>query len=256
MKQSETGSLAAALSKLSAASEYDRGVLDVLTLLGLVQIKNRQAVPADAVAGMILDSLRTHLIDGVAVGLHWSDLDGEGVRGVDILRAIEASRMARVPQPTPARIVQAVQAVIKTRRVQRSSFRDLYLMQYDSHADRYQPIGGKREPDDGNVEETLRREMVEELRLGDVPKCTLTSLGAGWKETTLSATYGILTQYTFSFYRVSDIDFSIEVDNITRWLTRAEILAERADDGRPISPIYQQALGWELLDALAPVKLL
>ena len=252
MISSKSDELATVLGKLSAGSEYDRGVLDVLSLLGLACLDNGQAAPAGSVAAMVIDSLHAHLTDGVIVDLRWSTLDAEGVRGVDILRAMEISRLARVPRPTPARFVRAAQSVIKNYRGCNGIAEDLYLMQYDAHAGRYQPVGGKYEPNDGDMMTTLRREMIEELELPGTPECTLTLLGDGWEETTLSATYGVLTQYTFSFYQVSDIDFQIEVDSITRWLTRSEILAGCASDGRPISPIYQHALGWELLDSLPP----
>jgi 8-oxo-dGTP pyrophosphatase MutT (NUDIX family) len=252
MKPSETDRLDVALGKLSVDTEYAHGVFDMLEVLGLVRIDEGQAVPTGRVAAMMLDSLRAHLIDGVVAGLRWSDLAAEGVRGVDILRAIEASRLARVSRPTPARVVRAAQAVIKSRREQNGVAEDIYLLQYDAHAGRYQAIGGKHEPGDRDMIDTLHREMMEELELEDPPRCTLEILGEGWEETTLSATYGILTQYTFSFYQVRDIDFPIEINSITRWLTRAEIMAERAGDDLPISSIYQQALGWEMLDALSP----
>lgn len=250
-----TGDLAATLDTLSDGSEYAQGVLDVLALLGLVRLEDGRAIPTDPVSAMMIASLRAHLADGVTVGLSWGELDADGLRGVDILRAIEASRVAHAPQPTPARVVQASQAVIKSRREQGGAIDDLYLMQFDPHAGRYQPIGGKRDPDDVDMMDTLRREIGEELGLGYSPgpdKCRLTPLGDGWVEQTLSATYGILTRYTFSFYQVSDIRFSITTDELTRWLTRAEVLGGRASDGHPITPIYQQALGWGMLDALQP----
>ncbi len=253
----ETGNLAAVLEALSVGSDYAQGVLDMLALMGLIRWEDGRAVPTDHVAAMVLASLQAHLTDGLSVGLSWGDLDANGVRGVDILRLIEASRAARVPQPTPARIVEAAQAVIKSRREQSSGTReDLYLMQFDLHAGRYQPIGGKREPGDTDMMSTLRREIGEELELGYLPEpgdCRLTLLSDEWVERTLSATYGILTEYTFSFYQVSEILFPITTDNETRWLMRTEILAGQACDGRPITSIYQQALGWEMLDALEPV---
>jgi 8-oxo-dGTP pyrophosphatase MutT (NUDIX family) len=128
-------------------------------------------------------------------------------------------------------------------------------MQYDPHADRFQPVGGKQDPGESDMMDTLRREMAEELGLGHSPgpeECTLTLLGDGWVEKTLSATYGILTHYTFSFYQVTAIRFPIVIDQDTRWLTRSEIISGRTHDGRPVTTIYQQALGWELLDALEP----
>lgn len=247
--------LAAVLDTLSAGSAYAQGALDLLALLGLVHLEDGRAVPVDPVAAMVIGSLRAHLADGVCIDLPWGELDGDGLRGVDILRAIEASRVARVPQPTPARVVQVAQAVIKSQRQEGGVSEDFYLMQYDPHAGRYQPIGGKREPDDSDMMGALRREIGEELQLGCPPgpdECRLTLLGDGWVEKSLSATYGVLTQYSFSFYQVSNVSFPIVTDDATRWLTRAEVIAGRASDGRTITPIYQQALGWELLDALEP----
>jgi 8-oxo-dGTP pyrophosphatase MutT (NUDIX family) len=241
--------LAGVLRDLSADGDYGRGALETLALLGLVTVEDGRAIPADEVAEMVLDSLRAHLADGVAAGLRWGDLDALPPRGVDLLRAIEQARVARVQQPTPGRVVQAAQAVIKARR----AGEDLYLMQYDLHAGRYQPIGGKREPAEVDLAETLRREIAEELGLPELPgpdQVRLSPVGAGWVETTLSATYGILTQYTFSFFQCSDIRFPLRLDRDTRWLSRAEIAAARAEDGRDISPIYQQALGFDLLDGL------
>jgi hypothetical protein len=258
MTSSLNEKLSAVLANLSCHSDYAQGALDLLVLLGLVHIEDGRAVSVDAVTAMMIDSLKAHLADGVTVGVCWSDLDGGSPRGVDVLRAAEALRLARVSHPTPARVVQAAQAVIKMRRGQGEDTEDVYLMQYDTHARRFQAIGGKHEPCDVDMEATLRREMAEELVLPAPPgvdQCMLWPLGAGWVETALSATYGILTHYTFTFYQVSDIHFPIIVDNITRWLTRAEIAAGCAADGRPISPIYQQALGWELLDALTPEPL-
>jgi 8-oxo-dGTP pyrophosphatase MutT (NUDIX family) len=241
--------LAGVLDSLSAETDYARGALDVLAVFGLVTLDAGRAEPAGMVAAMVIDSLRAHLTDGVSVGLHWDDLEAESPRGVDILRAFEHARVTRVNRPTPARVVEAAQSIIKMRR----SETDLYLMQFDGHAGRYQPIGGKREPFDADAEAALRREIAEELQLAAPPgpdQITLEPVGEGWVETTLSATYGILTQYTFSFFRAGDIQFAIPLDEDTRWLTRAEIAAGRAEDGRAISPIYLQALGLDLLDNL------
>jgi 8-oxo-dGTP pyrophosphatase MutT (NUDIX family) len=243
--------LAGVLRSLTADGDYARGALEMLALLGLVTVEDGRAIPADEVAEMVLDSLRAHLADGVAAGLRWGDLDAPPPRGVDLLRAIEQARVARVDRPTPGRVVQAAQAVIKARR----DGQDLYLMQFDRHAGRYQPIGGKREPAEADLAETLRRELAEELGLPEPPgpdQVSLSPVGHGWVETTISATYGILTRYTFGFFHCSDIRFPLRVDRDTRWLTRAEVAAGRADDGRDVSPIYQQALGLDLLDGLPP----
>lgn len=236
------------LHTLHARSDYGRGVLDLLRLLGLVSGRD---APADEVAAMVIGSLRAHLLDGVVVGLRWGDLDAEGLRGVDILRAMEAARAAAVTSPTPARTVRVAQAVIKARR----GSEDFYLMQYDAHAERYQPIGGKQEVSDADSAAALRRELMEELGLDAPPgpdRCTLTLIRADWQKTALSATYGVLTRYTMDFYAVSAIRFPLSLREGTRWLSRAEIVARRAADGRAITPIYEEALGLATLDGLPP----
>ncbi|MBN1122870.1 MAG: NUDIX domain-containing protein [Anaerolineae bacterium] len=237
------------LESLEADTPYARGVLDVLRLSGLVRLAGGKLEPADEVAGMLIDSLRAHLADGVVVGIEWGDLDAEGFRGVDLLKAIEAARIERVDEPTPGRIVQVTQGIIKARR----GDQDVYLMQYDAHAGRYQPIGGKKDPEDADTAEALRREMMEELGLDSLPgpdQCTLTLVKADWRTTTISATYGIVTAYAMDFYHVHDLTFEVPTDADTRWISREEIATEQASDGRPISTVYQDALGLAALDAL------
>jgi 8-oxo-dGTP pyrophosphatase MutT (NUDIX family) len=227
------------LRELDGSSDYARGVQDVLRLLGLTAADGK---PTGEVAGMLIDSLRAHLRDGVVVGLAWNDLDGGGLRGVDVLRTIEDARTRAVGDPTPARVVRVVQAVIKARRGED----DRYLMQYDRHAGRYQPIGGKQDPEDASPEAALRREFAEELGLDGPPDrhvLAMEPLHAGWRTLDLSATYGVLTAYEMDFFAVTAVRLPIPVDADTRWLTLDEIGAEKAKDGRAISPVYQQALG-------------
>ncbi len=204
---------------------------------------------------MILNSLRAHVQDGVQVGLDWNDLDSSGdLRGADLLRVIEKLRLQAVDEPTPGRVVRVAQAVIKSRQ----AGVDRYLMQYDTHASRYQPIGGKVDPDDANSEAGLRREIFEELELDRIPDPTTISLNpilTGWSVVELSATYGVLTGYTFDFFHAGAIHIPLPIDADTHWLTRQELLNEQAEDGRAISPIYGMALGWERLDQLDTVEL-
>lgn len=246
-------SLDAALRDLQPTAEYAQGVLDVLSLLGLVRAAGGGAVaPAGEVAAMVIASLRAHLADGVSVQLAWDDLDSAGLRGVDVLRALEAARAAAVPEPTPGRVVSVVQAVIKAE--QGGAAR--YLFQYDAHARRYQPIGGKQDPADASPEAALRREIAEELGLPAPPapaRAPLAPLGGVWRTRALSATYGVITAYEMRFYALTAAGFPIRTDDDTRWLARAEIEAGRAADGRAVSPVYREGLGGlEPLDALPP----
>ena len=249
----DTAALREVLSNGKAGSDYMRGARDMLVLLGLLrQAEDGASAPAGEVSEMVLASLAAHIADGIPVLFDWDDLDAAAPRGVDILRALEQARLQASESPSPARVVNVVQGVIKARR----GGEDVYLMQYDTHAHRYQPLGGKQDPGDADTAAALRRELMEELPLSFLPTeddCTLTLLRADWRTQTISATYGILTAYAMDFYAVSYIGFEIVTDEDTRWLTRAEIGSLVCADGRAITSAYQQGLGLELIDALPPV---
>jgi 8-oxo-dGTP pyrophosphatase MutT (NUDIX family) len=243
--------LADALAALSADDDYARGALDVLRLLGLVEEQDNGFEPAGEVSAMFIHSLLAHLRDGLPFRFEWDDLDAEGVRGVDVLRVAESARIQAVPEPTPGRVVKVVQAIVKLRG---QDGEDRYLMQFDRHAGRYQPVGGKQEPDEADPRLSLRRELAEELGLDTPPGpdlCELIPVGEVWRTAISSPTYGILTGYTFTFFHVVNVHFPIWVDEDTCWMKRGEIVRGRADDGREISPIYLEALGLARLDELS-----
>lgn len=217
----------------------------MLALLGLTS----SSQPAGVVERLLLDLLAAHNDDGLPIQFDWSDLDKEGLRGVDVLRAFEQERLAIIEQPTPARSVEVVEAIIK-RTVDGTV---QYFMQYDVHGGRFQPIGGKCDPEDADTNVALRREMFEELALSAIPDAEavkLRQLDTTWSPTEISSTYGILTAYTFSFYLVEVMRVPLRNDPNNAWLTRAEIEAGTASDGRAISQVYVDAFGWGKLDRL------
>lgn len=238
------------LRDLTETTPYAHGALDVLRLLGLVAVEEGNAVPTGEVAELVLASLAAHAADRITVKFDWNRLDREGLRGVDVIRAFEEARVARVEHLTPGRIVRVAQAVIKTRR----AGIDAYLMQYDPHGGQYQPIGGKVDRRDADSEAALRREIAEELALDAQPGPDLVALApvlVDWGMESISPTYGILTRYAFDFFHVRRLHVPLPADDETRWLTREEISTGRALDGRAISRVAVDALGWEQLDGLA-----
>jgi 8-oxo-dGTP pyrophosphatase MutT (NUDIX family) len=244
--------LVGALRGLTEKTDYDRGVLDLLRLMGLITMENGLAAPTGEVAQMLLASLAAHAEEGMAAGFDWNDLDAEGLRGVDVVRALEESRSLRNAGAGAGRSVHVVQAIIKGER----DNRDYYLMQFDPHAKQYQPIGGKVEATDADPVAALCREIGEELEFDAPPgsdecKDKVSLVEAGWRMSRLSPTYGVLTSYVFDFYHVTEIAFPITQTGYTRWLRRGEIERGRADDSRAVSTIYLEALGMERLDALS-----
>jgi 8-oxo-dGTP pyrophosphatase MutT (NUDIX family) len=233
-----------ALRRLEAGSAYERGVIDMLRLLGWVHDHDGHAMATGTMAHFILSSLWAHLNDGIAVGIDWE----AAPVGLALLREMEITRIALVSDPTPARETTAIQAIIKARQ----AGEDVYLMEFDAGAGQYQPIGGKQEPGEDPTE-TLRREIAEELGLAAPPgpeDCRFHPLTLAWRVTRVSATYGLLTRYTFHFYHLTDVTFPLPTDADRRWLSRREVLADRAADGRPVSSLYREALGAEELDGL------
>jgi 8-oxo-dGTP pyrophosphatase MutT (NUDIX family) len=234
-----------ALTNAIPQGDYARGVHDLLRLLALLDDDH---LPTGRTAQMVLAVLRAHLQDGTPLHVDWNDLDADGLRGADVLRWVEAARLHHAEAPTPARRADAVGVVIK-----RGDGR--YLMEYDEHGGMYQPFGGKIERSDPTPEDALRRELYEELHLDDVPGpevARLRELPGYHSETILSPTYGIYTAYTFRFFFAERLTFPIKWGG---WVTRAEMMAGAAADGRAISDVYGKALGWAALDGLPATEL-
>lgn len=237
--------LSTVLRELEDTMPYQQGVLDVLRLLGLIRLENGKGEATGEVAQMVLALLASQADSGGVIGFDWNDLDRTGLRGVDVLRTLQAAQGSIVP----TRSVCVAQAVIKAVR----GNVEYYLMQFDAHAGQYQPIGGKVDSTDKDSAGALCREIGEEMELGALPVeefCKLNLLISDWTAAKISPTYGVMTEYTFDFYHVTDIKFPIQQNGYTRWLRRGEIERGRADDSRPVSTVYLEALGMEQLDAL------
>jgi 8-oxo-dGTP pyrophosphatase MutT (NUDIX family) len=228
-----TDSLRDVLESLQGQDDYARGVMDALALLGLVKLTGEGARPTGELAGWALAALRAHLADRLAMNPNWNLLGGDGLNGAAVLEAAEQRRMQHTTNPTPTRVVEVAQGIIKGRRGED----DLFLMQHDDLAGQYQWLGGKVDDEDPSPAYALRRELYEELDLDSVPgedQCSVNLLHADWQTLTISATYGVLTAYSFSFFAVEDVKFPVRTDGKTCWLTRREVLTETGDDGRKI----------------------
>jgi 8-oxo-dGTP pyrophosphatase MutT (NUDIX family) len=225
----------------SVSPDYANGILDLLTAMGVLDDSSQASSPN---AYYFVRSLAALIQDGTLTSAVWQGAPTEGCSGAGarLLRHFEEMRLRCTNNPTPLRVVRASVAVIKAR----STAGDVYLMQYDQKAERFQPIGGKQEALDADGKAAMVRELCEELEVDAVAgrdfQCYPLRINAEAHE--LSATLHVLTQYFHSFYHITDIAFPIVANghNQTRWLNYSEILAGSTYDGYAITSLYQQYL--------------
>ncbi len=230
----------AAVALLSEDSDhhYQRGVLDVLTALGVLNGNGELASP---MAYYFIRSLQASVADRALGAAAWQGMAHEDCKGTGakLVRLIEEHRLACCEDPTPLRVVQAVTAVIKSQR----NGEDVYLMQYDSKARQFQPIGGKQESFDADSLAALTRELCEELAIASLQSGVdfkVHPLKENVQVNEVSATIHVLTRYNHSFYHLTDIRFGLPIDDTTRWLTDAELANHRTADGLAITALFDQ----------------
>lgn len=220
--------------------EYRRAILDLLTMLGAL---NTDGTAFNAPMGYYLTRSLIALAQDAAdsqpaLAQAWhgrkSNLrEGFGARLVNVL---ETFRGEGLPNPTPLRTITAVAAIIKARR----GADDVFLMQHDSAAEQYQPIGGKREIFDANDEAAMIRELCEELALESVTPgrdFTLQLVGEVRGEQKVSSSLQLLTRYSHTYFHFTEVRFPLNTDEQTRWLTLTELEAGRTADGVTISTL-------------------
>jgi 8-oxo-dGTP pyrophosphatase MutT (NUDIX family) len=229
---------------VQVSPEYRRAVHDVLSALGVL----KRGETSSAEAYYFVQSLALAVREGAIPSEAWSSADGAGVK---LLNFLESARLHST-NPAPIRTVEAVMAVIKARR----NGEDVYLMQYDDGARKYQPLGGKRELDDPSIESALVRELCEELEIADLQlnrDFSLRPLVEHAHTQVVSASLNVITRYDHNFYFVADMRFTLPDDPRNRWITAAELAAGKTSDGRGVSRLLIEELA-DLLPEL-PVSI-
>lgn len=239
-------SLVQILESLEPSTDYAQGALDVLALLGLIEPSGNKIAPTGEIAGMLLGSLRAHLLDAQVCQFGWNRVGDAQAPGIAFLRQIELARQRATNTPSPARAVEVAQAVFKTEQAREAC----YLMEYDNGAGHFQLPGGKVDKEDSDLEATVRRELYEELgllALPEHPQCQLIPVKSRFVKESSSATYGILTRYSFHFYAVTHFDGPLKTSEVLVWIGEREMRAGAVRDGRRISSV--------LLEAFTPAEL-
>ena len=240
---------------------YVQGIVDFLDLLGAVAMvrdgARTQVKTRSEIALYLLRCLAAYAESGISAFADW---DTEGVdqhltthddmhKVVNLIHTLEQRRQRLVDGAEPLRHQQVAQAVIK--RSMHDNPNGTYLVQYDRGAGSYQLVGGRFRESDGNLKNTLIRELSEELglELQYGRDFDLTPLAEDVSFERHSMTFGILTGYTTNYYHLSNLGVCIPQNSENRWVSFEELCQGQTSDGYPISSdvILQQSIDWQAL---------
>jgi hypothetical protein len=227
---------AAPTAHSATAAEID-AVMSVLELLGVIRADGSRQ-PSSASASYFLKSLADFAERGLAVTSGWdrtlppSWSEEDLPNGPRLTLLLETFR-SKLPSPSPLRHTEVAQAVIKGRMWW--PLNDRYLVRWDAKSHAYQLVGGHRRSTDPSMDDTLWRELIEELpgmaitRTADsiVPLATSSTVQ-------VSATYGALTEYRMTFYRFHSHLSRPVLSDQERWVSARELVDGRARGGRRI----------------------
>lgn len=215
------------------------GLAAMLEVWGAVEVTEHGIRAVSQPAYYFLHSLATWAETPGSIITDWSEDAGveksEGLRhGSSLVYLLEKERFSRSHDTAPTRNTPVAQALI----IQPGE-PSQFLGQWDEQAGSYQLIGGRQRENQNWIEpvlDTIIREVEEELNYqlsfaaGDF---SVEQLAQFQGETGLSPTFGALTAYHFTFFRVVGLT-SLQLVSSDRWLTRHELLSGHATDGKPV----------------------
>ncbi len=215
------------------------GLPILLETWGAVELTDAGIRAASQPAYYFLHSLAAWLEAPGHVIEDWSEAHGarpgEGLQhGASLVFLLEQERLRRYPDAPAIRFTNVAETLIV-----KPGDPSMFLVQWDERAGQYQVIGGRQKEDRGwrePIERTAIRELEEELcyqvsyEAGDFRLDYLADFEGGKR---LSPSFGALTAYHFTFFHTRDLP-PIDLCPLNRWVTRAELLAGRTDDGRPV----------------------
>jgi hypothetical protein len=159
--------------------------------------------------------------------------------GASFLHALETQRLRLQANPLPSRRERVAQVFIK-RTNPATGASELYF-QFDRNARRYQLIGGRWSPQDGDdLQQTMIREIEEELPGQPMlygRDYDLELLVADYSPPiSLSPTFGALTEYHFNIYHLVGLKQAIVMQPGDRWISIEDVRsgAIMGDDGIPL----------------------
>jgi 8-oxo-dGTP pyrophosphatase MutT (NUDIX family) len=227
-----------ALETPPISDDYQRAVQDILALLGLIMPDTQTA--SNDMAFLFIQSLKAHLRDDISVEPDWSrpdpKMDKPPGTARALLKTLEQSRARRCQTPTPLRIIESAQGIIKARR----NNAPYYLMQYDREANQLQLVGGKIKTTDTSPSAALLRELHEELTgipISGWDQITLRPVNQVFDAQTFSPTYGVISRYRFHLFMVEGLQIEGDLTEDIRWVHEEDITAGQTSEAHRISEV-------------------
>jgi hypothetical protein len=198
------------------------GMVDYDAAAGLVRARSQTAKYA-------LTSLAAYVEADLRIIEDWKTrgIDSDMLaNGASFLHALETQRLRLQDNPLPSRQERVAQVLIK-RSNPETGVAELYF-QYDSNAGRYQLIGGRWSPRDGDdMQRTMIREIEEELPNQPMVygrDYDLSLLAADYSPpASLSPTFGALTKYHFHIYHLVQLKHELALQAGDRWISVADV---------------------------------
>lgn len=229
------------IEELPGESQAASAVLQIFESLGaVISVADNSYEPSNSAAQYFLRSFAEYVRAGQPVLSGWGraiPVTGESrdglLNGPAMTFRMESLR-GSWDAPVAIRSTEVAQAVIKARLGWRIGTR--YLVRWDPGASGYQLIGGHRRSDDKTIEETMRRELEEEVPgILDSPLNDRLSHYAKSSVTQVSRTHGALTTYTMHFFTASFASKAPRISQSERWVTASDMARGRLKSGEEIN---------------------
>jgi hypothetical protein len=231
------------LGRRIGSTAYLSALTDLLRTLNLIEMSpdNDTIEIPSVIAGYCLRVLHALAQDGASPvtllagsGPNINTQSANFSAELQLLAALEHYRLAISHDPQPLREVHAAVGFIGARLGS-----DLYalLFHWDAAAGMWQLPGGRYEERDGDVRQTLVRELAEELACGslhDGIDVIIQEVGRPFTNVWLSPTFGMLTRTMFHPYMVYFNNITPVASPENRWITAPEIEAEQTSDSQKV----------------------
>lgn len=226
------------------------GVAQLLDTMGLVHFDaNSGMIQASAqTSKYALNSLAEYVQADLKIVEDWRTRGvlrdtqaGSLQNGATLLYALEAQRLAIQPNPPATRTEKVAQVIIK--RTNPTTHEAELLFQYDGNANQFQLIGGRWRESDGDILNTMVREIEEELEgntLNYEQDYQLNVITDDFvPPSVLSPTFGALTEYHFWVYHMVGLKQPLQLQEHDRWVPVSQMLSGTVIDDDDVQYPFQ-----------------